>query len=194
MADTRSLNVQPPPPYIEHAELAEDLAPQIASLQINDLSSASLEPNTSKVICHLKLLFAIQTLRRRISLTEGLFGIRDPYPEGVPDDGSELSTARNLLRSKVPEKRWSVFVSRAERRFTTWWFKLQRREHYLSLHDMERSGSFEDLVKPKGSWRPSWMEDKLPPLDVLMVWHAFMLNPRAYLEDCLRQGRMNDMW
>lgn len=26
----------------------------------------------------------------------------------------------------------------------------------------------------------------LPPLDVLMVWHAYMLNPRIYLEDSVR--------
>lgn len=26
----------------------------------------------------------------------------------------------------------------------------------------------------------------LPPLDVLMVWHSHMLNPRIYLEDCIR--------
>ena len=27
-------------------------------------------------------------------------------------------------------------------------------------------------------------------LDVIMVWHAYMLNPRDFLEDCLRQGKM----
>ena len=26
--------------------------------------------------------------------------------------------------------------------------------------------------------------------DVIMVWHAYMLNPRDFLEDCLRQGKM----
>lgn len=29
--------------------------------------------------------------------------------------------------------------------------------------------------------------------DVLMVWHAYHLNPRDYLEDCLRFGKM-DTW
>jgi hypothetical protein len=29
--------------------------------------------------------------------------------------------------------------------------------------------------------------------DVLMVYHSFMLNPRCFLEDCIRQGRM-DVW
>ena len=35
--------------------------------------------------------------------------------------------------------------------------------------------------------------DHLPPIDVLMVWHAYMLNPHAYLEDCLRYGKMR-LW
>lgn len=30
-------------------------------------------------------------------------------------------------------------------------------------------------------------------LDVLMVWHAFMLNPRNYLEDCIRFG-LKHLW
>lgn len=27
-------------------------------------------------------------------------------------------------------------------------------------------------------------------IDVIMVWHAYILNPRDFLEDCLRQGKM----
>ncbi|KAL0780689.1 hypothetical protein CaCOL14_002024 [Colletotrichum acutatum] len=38
-----------------------------------------------------------------------------------------------------------------------------------------------------------WREEMLPPLDVLLVWHAHMLNPRLYLEDCLRYGH-NSFW
>ncbi|KAG0123808.1 hypothetical protein HOY82DRAFT_582082 [Tuber indicum] len=33
----------------------------------------------------------------------------------------------------------------------------------------------------------------MPPLDVLMVWHAFILNPRCFLEDCYRVGKI-DFW
>lgn len=34
---------------------------------------------------------------------------------------------------------------------------------------------------------------RLPPLDVLMVWHAYMLNPRTYLEDCVRYTKQT-LW
>lgn len=32
--------------------------------------------------------------------------------------------------------------------------------------------------------------DMLPPLDIITVWHSFMLNPRVFLEDCLRHRKM----
>ena len=31
-----------------------------------------------------------------------------------------------------------------------------------------------------------WIEQELPPLDVLMVWHTYLLNPTWYAEDCSR--------
>ncbi|GBE89582.1 hypothetical protein SCP_1602450 [Sparassis crispa] len=31
-----------------------------------------------------------------------------------------------------------------------------------------------------------WVAEELPPIDVLMVWHAYLLNPGWYAEDCLR--------
>lgn len=37
------------------------------------------------------------------------------------------------------------------------------------------------------------MSDTDGGIDVLMVWHAFMLNPRNYLEDCIRFG-LKDLW
>ncbi|KXH32314.1 hypothetical protein CSIM01_05736 [Colletotrichum simmondsii] len=39
----------------------------------------------------------------------------------------------------------------------------------------------------------NWHGELLPPLDVLLVWHAHMLNPRLYLEDCLRYGH-SSLW
>lgn len=34
---------------------------------------------------------------------------------------------------------------------------------------------------------------RLPPLDILMVWHAYMLNPRIYLEDSVRYTKQT-LW
>jgi hypothetical protein len=39
----------------------------------------------------------------------------------------------------------------------------------------------------------AWTEDMLPPLDILMVFHSYMLNPHDFLQDCLRNGAM-ELW
>ncbi|KAJ3508207.1 hypothetical protein NLJ89_g5879 [Agrocybe chaxingu] len=62
----------------------------------------------------------------------------------------------------LPEgRRWELFVALAVERFDTWCRRLKP----------EDSEKGPDIV--------------LLPLDVLMVWHAYMLNPRWYTEDCL---------
>ncbi|CAA7259468.1 unnamed protein product [Cyclocybe aegerita] len=60
------------------------------------------------------------------------------------------------------ERRWAWFVGLAVERFDIW---------CRSLH-IDDSRLQPEIV--------------LPPLDVLMVWHSYMLNPRWYAEDCLR--------
>ncbi|KAJ3489796.1 hypothetical protein NLJ89_g11494 [Agrocybe chaxingu] len=60
------------------------------------------------------------------------------------------------------ERRWGWFVGLAVERFDIW---------CRSLH-IDDSRLQPEIV--------------LPPLDVLMVWHSYMLNPRWYAEDCLR--------
>ncbi|KAI5785788.1 hypothetical protein EDC01DRAFT_188398 [Geopyxis carbonaria] len=35
---------------------------------------------------------------------------------------------------------------------------------------------------------PALPAARLPPLDVLMIWHAYLLNPRRYIDDCTRQN------
>ncbi|KAH6908085.1 hypothetical protein BKA70DRAFT_1562720 [Coprinopsis sp. MPI-PUGE-AT-0042] len=60
------------------------------------------------------------------------------------------------------EKRWAWFVNLAAERFDRWVRTLKE----------------EDKELP--------MDTALPPIDILMVWHAYMLNPRWYAEDAMR--------
>ncbi|KAH6879916.1 hypothetical protein BKA70DRAFT_196508 [Coprinopsis sp. MPI-PUGE-AT-0042] len=60
------------------------------------------------------------------------------------------------------EKRWAWFVNLAAERFDRW----------------VRTLKAEDKELP--------MDTVLPPVDILMVWHAYMLNPRWYAEDATR--------
>jgi hypothetical protein len=59
---------------------------------------------------------------------------------------------------------WSTYLARAVDRFAAWAVK-------GLPTDLNESVS--RLLK----------EEEVPPLDVLMAWHAYMLNPRVYFED-----------
>ncbi|KIM42769.1 hypothetical protein M413DRAFT_38911, partial [Hebeloma cylindrosporum] len=81
---------------------------------------------------------------------------------------SELKNQVNVLEVPVPhvpadnERKWAWFVALAVERFDVWCQDLRPGDQSKSLKIV------------------------LPPIDVLMVWHAYMLNPRWYAEDCMR--------
>ncbi|KZT50992.1 hypothetical protein CALCODRAFT_461001 [Calocera cornea HHB12733] len=65
-------------------------------------------------------------------------------------------------------ERWIIFVSRASWRFELWYTNL--------------------LCRPGRDDKPL-TKDELPPLDVAMVWHAYILNPLEYLEEGLVRSK-----
>lgn len=129
--------------------------------------------NFNEVVAHLKLLETFSQQRSYVEGSNGMFGL---------PDNSELFFEKKKIEATVSELRWSVYVQRAADRFETWWLRVLDR---LYLHDTIEGlpSSFHDF-----SEYPKVVDtlNRLPPLDVLMVWHAYMLNPRSYYEDCLR--------
>ncbi|KKK27352.1 hypothetical protein ARAM_004096 [Aspergillus rambellii] len=140
----------------------------------------TVTPN--ECISHLKLLAALAQLRESVSSTAGAFNI------DKAGNHRDVSKAQGV-QDRVQEKKWQVFVSRAVDRFTQWWLKLptyKDRPTVMSLKKFEM-----DPLALDKDIRVVLTKDELPPLDVLMIWHTYMLNPRAYLEDCFRQAKMN---
>lgn len=147
-------------------------------------------PRSDEVMAHLKLLEAIFALKEEIGYTDGLFDLWDSRALGTEestagDDNSRRQHDEAL--SKIREKRWALYVLRAVDRFEVWWHQFlcsqDPNSHPLVQQEMVTPlfGDFPLL----GSIM-KWNTAILPPLDVLMVWHAFMLNPRDYLEDCMK--------
>lgn len=58
-----------------------------------------------------------------------------------------------LAKQENAERRWSLFVGLAVERFERW----------------VRLAKYESLEK--------FIAEELPPLDVVMVWHTYLLNP-----------------
>lgn len=149
-------------------------------------------PSPEHCLAHLKLLNVFHALKEDTGYTDGLFGLWDAKCEVL--EGKERDKALAMTR----EKRWALYLARAVERFEEWWVKVLcpreaddggRRLLWKEMVDVN-SGL---LQFPYRGGTQVWTADMLPPVDVLMVWHAFMLNPRNYLEDCIR-FTLPDLW
>ncbi|KAL7620771.1 hypothetical protein AAE478_009769 [Parahypoxylon ruwenzoriense] len=163
-----------------------------------NLPSWTEDVNPDTCLAHLKLLSAFQSLKEDVGYTDGLWDLfdarvlqqqHDVNPKAV-ENGLKLDDEAGMALARLREKRWALFVARAVDRYEAWWRKLSK--SYLTELDFERDseryGGFTYRGNPL-----SWGENILPPLDVLMVWHAHMLNPRAFLEDCMLHC-LNGLW
>ncbi|KAL8647478.1 MAG: hypothetical protein Q9226_006410 [Calogaya cf. arnoldii] len=152
-----------------------------------DFPTSSNIPTPDQCIAHLKLLEAFHGLREHVATTDGLYGIYDRFVDDVyPSNGVDERKAQLLL--KLREKRWAIYVTNAERRYTVWFQKLRSEHRYVPGQQglAEICVRFEETSGGPGL---TFDSDTLPPLDVLMVWHAHLLNPHDFLEDCIRYDK-----
>ena len=178
---------QPPPDYNEDNQIdPPDITAGFNNLSLNSANSDT--PQVDQCIAHLKVLECFYRLRQKIGSTDGLFGIENNF---ALDKGLSSEDKTPEVLAKFAEKRWAVYVSRAVERFEKWSATIIPEAQMARNSDLEMIGKEGKLCDPINS-KASLKFDKnnMPPADVLMVWHAYMLNPRAYLEDCLRLGRM----
>ncbi|KAK5994820.1 hypothetical protein PT974_03204 [Cladobotryum mycophilum] len=185
------------------------LTAAIGNLSISPEAAVSSEPQGLYVdacLAHLKLLHAIQTMKDDVGYTDGLWDIWNTRVEyGVEDllaggDGllaAELSKMTDEERkmaslSKICEKRWALFVARAVDRYAVWWGSMIGK-NMLTEEDMAVPNSQKHMHFPTTGVPMVWEEHMLPPLDVLMVIHTHMLNPRSFLEDTMRHG-LSEFW
>ncbi|KFY30091.1 hypothetical protein V494_08272, partial [Pseudogymnoascus sp. VKM F-4513 (FW-928)] len=188
-----------------------DIAWAFSNLKIKE--SANGFPTAEETLGHLKLLEAFYALKDEVAYTDGAFGLYDCRAPGTEDSvaGDQPATIRRLeALAQIREKRWALYVTRAADRFESWWTKIltpmdkafcnslgpSLGVSRLRTSDLSNLASWNKFVSNPAlnkSFKWVWTRDMLPPLDVLMVWHSFMLNPRNYLEDCMRFG-LRDTW
>ncbi|GAB1522772.1 hypothetical protein RhiTH_005895 [Rhizoctonia solani] len=79
---------------------------------------------------------------------------------------SEIKSQKGVDVRGSTDELWAIYLARAVDRFAAWLSK--------------------GLPVDLDASNPRLLsEDELPPLDVLMAWHAYLLNPRVYYEDGL---------
>jgi hypothetical protein len=120
----------------------------------------------SQLRTHLALLRAFRDLRTRVELCTRI--------EGIEGDGFFL-----LDPASDDTTRWSRFVARAVERCVSSCLGVKGSLTADLLRFERWITTLEEGVTPAHN-------DALIPLDVLMVWHAYLLNPGWYAEDCMR--------
>ncbi|CAG8888594.1 unnamed protein product [Penicillium egyptiacum] len=172
-----------PPSYSDNQ--VEQPPLELPQLDLGSHLSSSTTVTRDQCIAHLKFLAVLADLRDTISSDDGLFGIHDADAERRQRYPDELNEARARIR----EKRWAVYTARAVDRYTKWWsIGLPQSRPMATIDDLE-STDYENILICDTI--VAWDTDNLPPLDILMVWHAHCLNPRNFLEDCIRYGKIS---
>lgn len=137
---------------------------------VNDLKESDIDrakftpprylPTVPEAIVHLKLLKAFEVLKKKIVGESNV---------SVPNEYSV--------------KQWQAYVSSAARRFLVFLSALKTIE-------VGKCGSEEKDVFDHGISRHarfiSTMDSLMPPLDVVMVWHAFLLNPKTFYDVAIK--------
>ncbi|KAK6008736.1 hypothetical protein QM012_000639 [Aureobasidium pullulans] len=188
----------PPPPTYEEAERQQDNVQHTTDAANSFAQLGPDLPSPEDGIAHLKLLECFYRLKQKIASTDGLFDISSDILGEInqtPPQKNAHNDKDNMKLTLLAEKRWQVYVSRAVDRFSRWRYSLEPDADYYTLNQAVTSKGdvLADRVKPEKANPLSFAAENLPPIDVLMVWHSYMLNPRAYLEDCAREGRMR-LW
>ncbi|RGP77135.1 hypothetical protein FLONG3_4650 [Fusarium longipes] len=134
----------------------------------NDKSSETITspdltlPKVAECATHLEFLETLFILRQRILVSTDLDQVMQTEPQRRTETGVQGDT-KTFKDDNLWEKRqakWPMYVEFATIRFLAW-----RRE-------------FNKWANPKIT------QENLPPLDVLMVWHSFLLNPRLFYKTC----------
>lgn len=126
-------------------------------------------PGVSSCAAHLELLEVFYVLRQRILASTAIDEAMGIAPIRVTKTGT-LGDTKVLKDETLWDRRqdkWTKFVEFAAVRFLAWRETLKESAAFMSAED----DTLFDL-------------DFLPPLDVVMVWHSFMLNPLLLFKHC----------
>lgn len=151
-------NDSPPPPAYALAESNVDVPDITAAFSSLNLAP-SVKPTPDVCIAHLKLLEAFHQLREDVTFEDGRFGINDAFA-----DAGKSDQERAGLLTKIREKRWQVYVTKASKRFERWWTTcvepIEERKRLLGRSKV----TFVFSQGPDVGERLVWSKEYLPPL------------------------------
>ncbi|RMZ89272.1 hypothetical protein DV736_g3495, partial [Chaetothyriales sp. CBS 134916] len=129
-------------------------------------------PDISHAAVHLALLECFRNLRH--SAAE--LGIKLHSPPAPSYDFNEKKPQRTpTFEREAESEQWNLLIHLAITRFQTWWTHLDQVFNHAAAYT--HHGGNRAVVQLN--------KDYLPPLDVLLVWYAFMLEPEEYQRACI---------
>ncbi|OAL37122.1 hypothetical protein AYO20_03600 [Fonsecaea nubica] len=143
-------------------------------------------PDVSHAAVHLALLESFQRLRlSAASRLDDVEVVEDQPPPAFSEDEKrdvlreqQQQQHRPPTSTKLPEpERWDLLIRLAITRFTAWWMNMDRILYHATAFT-HHAGTHAGVQLTK---------DYLPPLDVLLVWYAFMLDEESYTTACSYQ-------
>ncbi|KAH6952682.1 hypothetical protein DER45DRAFT_355630 [Fusarium avenaceum] len=156
--------------------------------QLNDSHEDSL-PTPAQCAVHLELLEVFHALRIKILDSKELdeiFELGDPtkvvyrtkFVEGLNKKVNQEITLRNIVWEQNRDNKWTFYLGKAVPRFLVW-----ADVYNASLASQLSKDGVDDGRSEIPLTEVSW----LPPVDILMVWHAFLLNPSDFLDYCKKK-------
>lgn len=140
----------------------------------NTTKNPLLYPEVGHTAVHLSLLECFRNLRLSASAFDDKLQCPPAYEEKehVKSGTKESAPAENL--------KWQALIKLAVTRFGAWWTNIGRILDHATSHARIRASERMAVQLTK---------DYLPPLDVLLIWYAFMLSTESYRLECQRLGR-----
>ena len=164
----------------------------LADFRIPDTTKAALlYPLPGHLATHLCLLECFHKLKQEVMRSDHLddvfqlppeYDFKSQGPNTPTGTKGETKEEKESLANTPPStnstRRWELFVKLAADRFDIWWRNIDKIVRHATMYTNHAPGyKATDLAK-----------DYLPPLDVLLVWYSYMLQP-TYQDDCVRFGR-----
>ncbi|RMD42546.1 hypothetical protein DV735_g2624, partial [Chaetothyriales sp. CBS 134920] len=125
-------------------------------------------PDISHAAVHLALLECFHALRH--SAAE--LGIKSDSP---PAPSYDFNEKRPQPEREAESQQWNLLIRLAVTRFQTWWTHLDQVFNHAAAYT-HHGGHLRVVQLGK---------DYIPPLDVLLVWYSFMLEPEEYQRACI---------
>ncbi|KAH8173604.1 glycine-rich domain-containing protein-like domain-containing protein [Sarocladium implicatum] len=124
-------------------------------------------PNVADCAAHLELLEVFYIIRQKILVSKKIDDAMDIHPKKVTKTGKkgDTKTLKDSTFWTRRQEKWNRYLEFAAVRFLAW-------SKALTSKDVVSKGPGPRVPKV------------LPPLDILMVWHSFLLNPRLFHEEC----------